>query len=94
MFVFAKALDGPPMPLAASRHKVRELPLEVTLEDSMAMTPQAKLSSAAQVTISAKISAGGSATPMQGDLVSNSVTVSPSASEAVSLVISASREEN
>jgi cytochrome c-type biogenesis protein CcmH len=91
VFIFAKALNGPPMPLAASRHKVRELPLEVTLDDSMAMTPQAKLSSAAQVTISAKISAGGSATPMEGDLVSNSVTVSPSASEPVSLLISGGR---
>lgn len=91
VFVFAKALDGPPMPLAASRHKVRDLPLEVTLDDSMAMTPQAKLSSAPRVTISAKISAGGSATPMEGDLVSDSVTVSPSASEVVSLVISRSR---
>lgn len=91
VFVFAKALNGPPMPLAASRHKVKELPLEVTLDDSMAMTPQAKLSSADQVTISAKISASGNATPQGGDYLSETVTVGSDTQEEVTLVISQGR---
>ena len=91
VFVFAKALNGPPMPLAASRHKVKELPLEVTLDDSMAMTPQSKLSSADQVTISAKISASGNATPQGSDFVSAAVTVNSDTKEEVTLVISQGR---
>ncbi len=91
VFVFAKALNGPPMPLAASRHKVKELPLEVILDDSMAMMPQAKLSSAEQVTISAKISASGNATPQGSDYLSETVTVGSDTQEAVTLVISQGR---
>jgi cytochrome c-type biogenesis protein CcmH len=91
VFVFAKAANGSPMPLAASRHKVKELPLEVTLDDSMAMTPQAKLSSAGQVTISAKISASGTATPQGSDFISETVTVSSGTKEEVTLVISDAR---
>lgn len=92
VFVFAKALNGPPMPLAASRHKVKELPLEVTLDDSMAMTPQSKLSSAEQVGISAKISVSGNATPQGSDFVSATVTVSSDSKEEVTLVISQGRQ--
>jgi cytochrome c-type biogenesis protein CcmH len=91
VFVFAKALNGPPMPLAASRHKVKELPLEVILDDSMAMTPQSRLSSAEQVTISAKISASGNATPQGSDFISAAVTVSSDTKEEVTLVISQGR---
>jgi cytochrome c-type biogenesis protein CcmH len=91
VFVFAKAVNGPPMPLAASRHKVKELPLEVILDDSMAMTPQSKLSSADQVNISAKISASGNATPQGSDFVSSAVTVSSDTKEEVTLVISQGR---
>ncbi len=91
VFVFAKAVNGPPMPLAASRHKVKELPLEVILDDSMAMTPQSKLSSAKQVNISAKISASGNATPQGSDLISATVTVSSDSKEEVTLVISQGR---
>ena len=91
VFVFAKALNGPPMPLAASRHKVKELPLEVILDDSMAMTPQSKLSSADRVTISAKISASGTASPQGSDYVSETATVSSDSKDEVTLVISQSR---
>ena len=91
VFVFAKAVNGPPMPLAASRHKVKELPLEVTLDDSMAMTPQSKLSSAEQVSISAKISVSGNATPQGSDFISEVVAVSTTTDEPVELLISKSR---
>jgi len=63
----------------------------VTLDDSMAMTPQSKLSSAEQVNISAKISASGNATPQGSDFVSATVTVSSDSKEEVTLVISQGR---
>jgi len=52
LFIFAKALQGPPMPLAALKKTVADLPLSVTLNDAMAMMPQMKLSNFEDVKIS------------------------------------------
>lgn len=68
VFVFAKALQGPPMPLAAVRLQVQDLPAKVVLNDAMAMTPQMKLSSFDQVEVIARVSLTQSATAGTGDL--------------------------
>ncbi|MDX8385132.1 MAG: hypothetical protein R8M11_01285 [Gallionella sp.] len=68
LYVFAKAVSGPPMPVAVIRTVAKDLPLKFVLDDSMAMMPSMKLSSQQQVTVSAKISKSGSATPKSGDL--------------------------
>ena len=68
VFIFARAAEGARMPLAILRKQVKDLPLNFKLDDSMAMSPSAKLSSAARVVVGARISKGGGALPQPGDL--------------------------
>ena len=68
LFVFARAVEGPRIPLAILKRSAAELPLSFTLDDSMAMSPELKLSGFANVVISARISKSGDAMPQSGDL--------------------------
>ncbi len=68
VFVFARAVEGGRMPLAILRKKVGDLPLQFTLDDAMAMSESARLSTAQRVIVGARISKSGNATPQEGDL--------------------------
>ncbi len=68
LFVFARGPDGKGMPLAILRKKVKDLPLQFTLDDSTAMSPAAKISGVSSVVVSARISKSGDALPQAGDL--------------------------
>ena len=76
VFIFARALQGPKAPLAILRRQVKDLPLEVTLDDSTAMSPALRLSTQTQVVIGARVSKSGQAMPQPGDLQGLSPTVS------------------
>lgn len=79
LFVFARAAEGPRMPLAIVRRPVGDWPAAFTLDDSMAMAPNLRLSGFAQVVVSARISRSGNATPQPGDLIGQSAPVAPGA---------------
>ncbi|NOR71930.1 MAG: c-type cytochrome biogenesis protein CcmI [Methylomarinum sp.] len=69
VFIYAKALTGPPMPLAIVRKQVADLPMMVTLNDAMAMMPAMKLSNFKQVKVMARISKSGNAMQQKGDFI-------------------------
>ena len=79
VFIFARAVDGPRMPLAARRARAADLPLDFMLDDSQAVMPGTNLSSAQQVRIEVRISKSGSANPGKGDLTGKSAVVKPGA---------------
>jgi cytochrome c-type biogenesis protein CcmH len=77
LFIYARAVNGPRMPLAVLRGSAAELPKSFTLDDSMAMSPAMKLSSAESVIVEARVSKSGNATPQPGDLRGASAPVVP-----------------
>ena len=87
LFVFAKAIQGPPMPVAIVRKKVSDLPLEVTLDDTTAIMPTNKLSGHDSVNVGARISKSGNAIAQSGDLQSDSITTKPGSNDTIMLVI-------
>ena len=68
VFIYAKAMSGPPMPLAALRKQVKDLPISVTLNDDMAMMPNLKLSGFPEVVVGARVSKTGRPIAENGDL--------------------------
>ncbi len=80
VFIFARSPQGSRMPLAVQRARAADLPLDFKLDDSSAMSPALRLSSAAEVRIEARISRSGSATPATGDLIGAGPVVKPGAS--------------
>ncbi|KEA64265.1 Cytochrome c heme lyase subunit CcmH [Marinobacterium lacunae] len=87
LFIYARPVGGR-MPLAAVRRKASELPIEVELNDSMAMMPGAELSSVGEVEIGARISNSGQAIAAPGDLIGSLSPVAVSSdAQSVKLVI-------
>ncbi len=69
LFIYAQALSGAKMPLAITRKRVSDLPVKITLDDSMAMIPAMKVSHFSEVKLLARISKTGQAITQTGDLI-------------------------
>ena len=90
LFVYAKAVNGPPMPLAVVKQPVGNWPVIVQLSDANAMTPMATLSKFPDVIVQARISATGNAIPQSGDWIGPTQVVKlAGGKQDVSLQISA-----
>ncbi len=88
VYIFARALKGPPMPLAVVRRRAGELPFTVELDDSQSPMPTMKLSAVAEVAVTARISRHGSPEAQPGDLEAIAVPVRQGgAAQSVELLI-------
>ena len=67
VFVYARAVNGPPAPLAVQRARLDQLPMVIRLDESMAMMPGMGLANFDQVVVIARVSASGQVTPAAGD---------------------------
>jgi cytochrome c-type biogenesis protein CcmH len=85
VFIYAKAVSGPPMPLAAAKKQVKDLPVTITLDDSMAMMPSMKLSGFSEVVVGARVSKTGRPIPQNGDLFTEKKPIK--AGDSVELII-------
>lgn len=77
VFVLARAVDGPPQPLAVVRRKVGELPFTLTLDDGMAMVPGMTLAAFPRIEIVARVSRSGSTRAAAGDLEGRTAAFDP-----------------
>jgi len=68
VFIFARPTDGSRMPVAILKKRGRDLPLDFALDDTLAMTREARLSQHAQVMLGVRVSRRGDAIPVAGDL--------------------------
>jgi cytochrome c-type biogenesis protein CcmH len=88
VFVYAKAMQGPPMPLAVKRLQLQDLPLTLSLGDADAMMPSMKLSSFDQVIVGARVSFSGNPVAQSGDFYTEMGSVdSANPPESINLVI-------
>jgi cytochrome c-type biogenesis protein CcmH len=79
VFIYARAAQGPRMPLAIIKRKASELPISFTLDDSTAMAGDMKLSATPQLIVMARVSRSGQAMAQAGDLMGQLGPVSPGA---------------
>ena len=90
LFVFAREVNGPPMPVAIVRATKKDLPFTFRLDDSTGMMPSRKLSDVGTVVIVARLSKSGQAMPQSGDLEGMSQPVKPGA-DGITVVIDRER---
>lgn len=81
LFVFAREMNGPPMPVSIVRATKKDLPFTFQLDDSTSPMPSRKLSDVGNVVIVARLSKSGEAKAQSGDLQGMSQPVKPGAKQ-------------
>jgi cytochrome c-type biogenesis protein CcmH len=87
VFVYAKAVQGPRMPLAVKRMTLAELPATVVLDDSMAMMEGMNLSAFEQLEVSARLTKSGAAIAQSGDYIGRFIVEDKVAQSSLKIVI-------
>lgn len=72
LFIYARPVSGPRMPLALLRAQAGNLPMNFTLDDSLAISPDMKLSGVGEVKLEARVTKSGQAVRQPGDLIGES----------------------
>lgn len=90
LFVFAKDVAGPPMPVSIVRASKKDLPFTFRLDDSTSPMPSRKLSDIETVVIVARLSKSGQAMPGSGDMEGMSQPIKPG-TENITIVIDRER---
>lgn len=75
VYIYVKAVNGPAMPLLAIKKQVKNLPLKMTLDQSMVMVPQLSLASFNQLKIFARVSKSNQALSQKGDFIGESTII-------------------
>lgn len=87
LFIVAKSVNSPGPPVAIFRTTTGTWPLQFQLDDSQAMLPSRRLSTAGTVTIEARTSRTGQAMPAAGDFQGVTAQFDPAAGKPVRVVI-------
>lgn len=92
VYIFARALNGPPMPVAVVRRAAGELPFTIELNDSQSVMPTHPLSAVPEVAVTARISRHGTPEGQPGDLEAVAVPVRQNgAGQSIELLIQTER---
>ncbi len=86
LFVFAREMNGLPMPVSIVRAAKSELPFTFRLDDSTSPMPSRKLSDVGTVVIVARLSKSGQAMPQSGDLEGMSQPVKSGATQTAVVI--------
>ena len=80
VFIYARSTEGPPMPIAAMRIPVDQLPYSFSFDDSFSLIPYRHLSDFPAFLIGSSISKSGNAFRASRDIESLTTVVRPGAS--------------
>jgi cytochrome c-type biogenesis protein CcmH len=87
LYIFARDTSGSPMPLAAIRRSVRDLPVSVVIDDSALLRPGTSLQQLGEIDVAARVSRSGQPAAQSGDIESTVLRVSPAEGKEVDLLL-------
>ncbi|MBA4740562.1 MAG: c-type cytochrome biogenesis protein CcmI [Burkholderiales bacterium] len=85
VFIYARSAEGPPMPIAAMRIPVDQLPYSFSFDDSFSLMPNRKLSDFPEFLVGARISKSGNAIRASGDIESSTSLVRKGATVEITI---------
>jgi cytochrome c-type biogenesis protein CcmH len=87
LFLYARAPDGPPMPVAARKLPALPLPRQITLDDRAAVMTGGSLLSHPQLVVGVHISRSGNALKSSGDLLGMTNPFDPTQTQELAVVV-------